>query len=270
MNHSKSEDSAKRSKNVLSPGNAGGNSRRAAMKVIRTLEEFANPENVVGMARFGISSKNTLGVSIPVLRGLAKEINQDPNLKEDKHTLALELWNTGVHEARILAGMIDDPSLVSESQMEKWVKEFDSWDVCDQVCSSLFDRTDFAFKKADEWSKRKEEFVKRAGFVLMAALSVHDKNAGDKTFLTFLPIIKRESIDERNFVRKAINWALRQIGKRNIKLNKAAIIAAKEIQRINSKTAKWVAADALRELTSPAVSKRLARVDSKKLKVKGS
>jgi 3-methyladenine DNA glycosylase AlkD len=137
------------------------------------------------------------------------------------------------------------------------VADFDSWDVCDQVCSNLFDKTEFALKKASEWSGRKEEFVKRAGFVLMAALAVHDKDADGKTFLNFLSIIKREATDERNFVKKAVNWALRQIGKRNIKLNKAAIKTTEEIRKIDSKAARWIATDALRELTSVAVLKRL-------------
>jgi len=240
------------------------NGRRAAMKIIRTLEEFRNPENVAGMARFGINSKNTLGVSISMIRDLAKEIRGDEELKSNIHTLALELWDTEVHEARILAGFIDDPEQVTEEQIEKWVSGFDSWDVCDQVCSGLFDRTKFAAKKAEEWTKRKEEFVKRAGFVLMAALAAHDKGAGDKKFLNFIPIIKRESTDERNFVRKAVNWALRGIGKRNLRLNKAAIKAGREIQGINSRSAKWIASDALRELTSPAVLKRLSKIKSKK------
>ncbi len=240
------------------------NSRRDAMKVIRTLEEFRNPENVAGMARFGISSKNALGVSIPVLRDLAKEISHDPDLKGNVHGLALELWETGVHEARILAGFIDDPKAVTEAQIEKWVSEFDSWDVCDQVCSGLFDRTKFAVKKAREWSHRKEEFVKRAGFVLMAALAVHDKDADEEMFLKFLPIIKRESIDERNFVRKAVNWALRGIGKRGLSLNKAAVECAEEILKIDSKTARWIATDALRELTGSAVLKRLKAAKGKR------
>jgi 3-methyladenine DNA glycosylase AlkD len=248
----------------LTTDNAAGNSRRDAMKVIRTLEEFSNPENVAGMARFGISSQNTLGVPIPVLRDLAKEISRDPDLKGKRHPLALELWNTGVHEARILAGFIDDPKAVTESQIEKWVADFDSWDVCDQVCSGFFDRTEFAIKKAEEWSKRKEEFVKRAGFVLMAALAVHDKDADEKSFLKFLAIIKREATDERNFVKKAVNWALRGIGKRDLNLNKAAVKTAKEIQKIDSKTAKWIASDALRELTSAAVLKRLKEAKGKR------
>jgi 3-methyladenine DNA glycosylase AlkD len=219
-------------------------------EILQQLKSLANPEAVAGMARFGINSKNTYGVSIPALRKMAKEIG--PN-----HLLAEQLWDSGIHEARILAGMIDLPEKVTETQLERWVKDFDSWDVCDQVCSNLFDQTKFGHKKAMEWSKRKEEFIKRAGFVLMAALAVHDKEASDKKFMKFFPLIKRESIDDRNFVRKAVNWALRQIGKRNVSLNKVAIKTAKEIQGIDSKSARWVASDALRELTSQAVQKRL-------------
>lgn len=220
--------------------------------ILETLKGMSDPVNVAGMARFGISSKNTLGVPVPAVRKLAKEIGTD-------HKLAAKLWSSGVHEARLLAGFIDDPDEVTENQMEQWALEFDSWDICDQVCSNLFDRTPFAIKKAKEWSRRKEEFVKRAGFVLMAALSVHDKKAEDRLFESFLPIIIRESADERNFVRKAVNWALRQIGKRNILLNKSAVRSAKEIQKIDSKSARWVAADALRELQGPAVEKKLSR-----------
>ena len=173
------------------------------------------------------------------------------------HNLAQELWASGIHEARILACMIDDPEMVNEEQIERWVKDFDSWDVCDQCCSNLFDKTEFAYQKAVEWSKRNEEFVKRAGFVLMACLAVHDKKAKDKEFLRFLPIIKRESADNRNFVKKAVNWALRQIGKRNLNLNREAIEAAAEIQKMDSRSAKWIASDAIRELTSEAVQERL-------------
>jgi len=218
--------------------------------LIKKLKSLSNPEAVAGMARFGINPKNTYGVSIPVLRKMAKQIGQN-------HLLAQRLWISGIHEARILAGMIDPPEEVTEKQMERWVRDFDSWDVCDQVCSNLFDRTKFAHKKAMDWSKRGEAFVKRAGFVLMAALAVHDKEAGDKEFLKFLPIIKREARDERNFVKKGVNWALRQIGKRNLPLNRMAIKTAKEIQGIDSRAAKWIASDAIRELTSEAVRKRL-------------
>jgi len=219
--------------------------------VLRKLKSLSNPKNVEGMARFGINPKNTYGVSIPDIRKIAKEIDKN-------HYLAQQLWNSGIHEARILAGLIDDPKIINEEQMEDWVKDFDSWDVCDQVCMNLFDKTEFAYKKAFEWSKRKEEFVKRAGFVLMATLSVHDKKAHDKDFLKFLPIIKRESTDERNFVKKAVSWALRQIGKRNKELNKEAIKTARDIQRIDSKSAKWIASDAIRELTSRVIQKRLS------------
>lgn len=219
-------------------------------KIMRNLKTLSDPKAVEGMARFGINPTNTYGVSIPNLRKIAKEAGRN-------HILAQQLWESGIHEARILAGIIDDPKTVSEEQMETWVREFDSWDVCDQCCSNLFDKTEFAHKKAFEWSKRKEEFVKRAGFVLMAALSVHDKGLEDEKFLKFLPVIKREADDERNFVKKAVNWALRQIGKRNSTLNKAALKAAKEIQAMDSKSAKWISSDALRELTSPTVQKRL-------------
>ncbi len=218
--------------------------------LIKKLKSLSNPEAVAGMARFGINPKNTYGVSIPALRKMAKEIGKN-------HLLAQKLWNSGIHEARILAGMIDSPDEVTEKQMERWARDFDSWDVCDQVCSNLFDRTEFAHKKAMDWSRRGEEFVKRAGFVLMATLAVHDKEARDKDFLKFLPIIKREARDKRNFVKKAVNWAIRQIGKRNLPLNQIAIKTAKEIQGIESKAAKWIASDAIRELTCDAVQKRL-------------
>lgn len=219
-------------------------------QVLKKLKSHANPKNVKGMARFGINPKNTYGISIPIIRKMAKQIGKN-------HQLAQQLWDSGLHEARILASTIDDPKMVGEKQIEKWVKDFDSWDVCDQVCGNLFDKTPFAYKKAIEWSKRDEEFVKRAGFVLMATLSVHDQKAEDKQFEKFLPIIKKEATDGRNFVKKAVNWALRQIGKRNLVLNKKAIAAAKAIEEIDSKSARWIAADAIRELTSEAVQKRL-------------
>ena len=221
-------------------------------EILKKLKSFSNPKDREGMARFGINPKYALGVRIPILRNLAKKIGKD-------HKLAQDLWKTKIHEARILAGMIDEPEKVTEKQMEQWVKEFNSWDICDQLCSNLFDKTPFAHKKTFEWSKRKEEFVKRAGFVLMAVLSVHDKKADDKKFEKFFPPIKKHSIDERNFVKKAVNWALRQIGKRNINLNKKAIKIAKEIQEIDSKSAKWIASDAIRELTSEKIQRRLKK-----------
>lgn len=209
-------------------------------KVIADLKSLANPENVAGMARYGISTEGTLGVPMPILRRTAKDNGQD-------HDLALLLWDSGIHEARILAALIDIPKPVTEEQMEKWVLDFDSWDVCDQVCSNLFDKTALAFQKAVEWSAREETFVKRAGFVLMAALAVHDEKAGDEVFAAFLPIIAREAGDERNFVKKAVNWALRQIGKRNPNLLRAAVETAEAISDTDSRSARWVASDVLRE-----------------------
>jgi 3-methyladenine DNA glycosylase AlkD len=220
--------------------------------VLRKLKSLSNNKNVEGMARFGINTKNTLGISIYVLRPMAKEIGKD-------HKLAQQLWNSKIHEARLLAVFIDEPQKVTNAQMERWAADFDSWDVCDQACTDLFDKTALGWKKAIEWSKRKEEFVKRGAFALMAGLAVHDKGASNKDFEKLLPIIERESWDERNFVRKAVNWALRNIGKRNRVLNKKSIRAAKRIKKMDSKAARWIAADALRELTSEKVRKRLKK-----------
>lgn len=219
--------------------------------VLKNLKKLANAKNLEGMARFGISTKNTLGVSMPLLRKMGKGIGKN-------HALAQKLWDSEIHEARILAGLIADPNLLTEEQMENWVNDFDSWDVCDQVCMNLFDKTEIAYKKAAEWTAREEEFVRRTGFALMAALAVHDKKAADEKFVVFFPLIEKYSFDERNFVRKAVNWALRQIGKRNKNLNKIAISVAKNIQKQNSKSAKWIANDALRELSDEAIQNRLA------------
>jgi 3-methyladenine DNA glycosylase AlkD len=221
-------------------------------EILKKLESLSDPKAVEGMTRFGINPNNTYGVSIPNIRKMAKEIGKN-------HEIARQLWKSGIHEAKILASMIDDSKFVTKEQMENWVKDFDSWDVCDQVCMNLFDKTKFAYQKTTEWSKRNEEFIKRAGFALMASLAVHDKKAKDEIFLKFLSVIKRESTDERNFVKKAVNWALRQIGKRNINLNKAAIETAREIQKIDSKTAKWVANDTIKELTNEKIGKRLKK-----------
>jgi len=212
-------------------------------QIIQKLKKNRNQRNIDGMARFGIRGKNILGIPKPVLDRMARSIGKD-------HPLALRLWDSGIHEARILAALVDVPAEVTVSQMEKWAGDFDTWDICDQVCSHLFDRTAYAHGKTLQWSKRKREFEKRAGFVLMAALSVHDKKAKDKVFLTYLPILRRESWDDRNFVKKAVNWALRQIGKRNPRLKRAAMAEAKRIQKLGTPSARWIAADALRELSS--------------------
>lgn len=218
--------------------------------ILAQLRAQADPTAVAGMARFGIAAGKTYGVPVPQLRALAKAIGTD-------HALAERLWSSGIHEARILASMIDDPRLVTEEQLERWVAAFDSWDVCDQCCGNLFDRTPFAYSKALEWSERSEEYVKRAGFALMAYLAVHDKRASDDAFEQFLPALVAQATDERNFVKKAVNWALRQIGKRSRRLNQRAIETAGAIGQIDSRPARWVAADALRELTSEKVQQRL-------------
>jgi 3-methyladenine DNA glycosylase AlkD len=202
------------------------------------------------MARYGIATDKALGVPVPRLRALARTLGRD-------HDLALELWRSEVHEARLLASMIDDPRQVTESQMEAWVSDFDSWDLCDQVCGNLFDRTTSAFGKAVEWSTRDEEFVKRAGFALMASAAVHRKDVGDAAFEVFLPIIRAQAVDDRRYVKKAVNWALRQIGKRSRGLNRKAIATAKQIHRLDARSARWIASDALRELQGASVQERL-------------
>ncbi len=217
--------------------------------IMRHLASLSDPAAAQGMARYGINPHNTYGISIPTLRKIAKDAGRD-------HHLARKLWRSGTHEARILAAFIDDPRQVTREQMDRWVKDFDSWDVCDQVCGNLFDRTPFAYEKAVEWSGREEPFVKRAGFALMAWLAVHDKRLGDEYFLSFLPIMARESGDDRNFVKKAVNWALRQVGKRNAFLKEEAVRTAREIHATGAKSARWIASDALRELESGQVQTR--------------
>ena len=214
--------------------------------IISLLKSMANPYNVAGMARFGINPDNTLGISVADLRSIAKKIGK-------QHALANQLWSSGIHEARILACLIDDPKQITTEQMERWVRDFDSWDVCDLCCIHLFRKTTFAYEKAAEWTEREDEFERRAGFVLIATLAVHEKKAGNEIFEAFLSVIKQKAADERNFVKKAVNWALRQIGKRNRILNSAAIKTAEEIRSLNTKSARWVANDAIRELASEKV-----------------
>lgn len=221
-------------------------------EIIKRLKSMFDQKNVEGMARYGINPKNNLGISIYKLRPLAKEIGKN-------HELSLKLWKSGIHDARLLAVFIEEPEKVTEKQIESWANDFDSWDVCDQACTSLFDLTPYAWKKAFEWSGRDEEFVKRGAFSLIAGLSVHDKKSEDSKFESFFPIIKKESTDDRNYVKKAVNWALRNIGKRNFYLNKKAIETAKEIKKINSKSAKWIANDAIRELTGEKIQKRIKK-----------
>lgn len=214
----------------------------AAGPVISKLRAQGDPRNVAGMARFGIRSRGeVLGVGVTELRRIARPHRGD-------HRLAEELWASGIHEARILAALVDDPAQVTRSQMNRWAGECDNWAATDACCWALFDRSAFAEEKARQWTRRRGEFVKRCGFVLMAGMAMHRKELPDEVFLGFLPIIAREAGDDRNFVRKAANWALRQIGKRNGALRRAAIAAAEEISRQPHRSARWIAADALREL----------------------
>ncbi|MDP7510390.1 MAG: DNA alkylation repair protein [Dehalococcoidia bacterium] len=218
-------------------------------EVLEKLRALADPESLAGMAGYGIRTGRSWGVTLPKMRSLAREIGVS-------HRLAERLWDAGIRETRLLATMVDDPKVLTEEQAERWVKDLDSWDVCDGCCMFLA-RAELAPRKCVEWSARDEEFVKRAGFVVMARLAVGDETAGDELFEGFLPIIKRESTDQRNYVRKGVNWALRQIGKRNPALNRKAIETAREIQRMDSRSARWIASDALRELTGQAVQERL-------------
>ena len=197
-----------------------------------------------------MAPEGRLGVSVPDMRKLAKEIGHD-------HELALALWQTGIAEARIVAAMIGEADKLTEEQMEDWVKDLNSWDICDQVCMNLFKKSALAWQKAEDWVDREEEFVRRAAFALIACLAWYDKKANDEQCINVLPLIKRGSVDERNFVKKAVNWALRTIGKRNMSLNKAALKTAKEIQQLDSRAARWIASDAIRELEGEAVQERL-------------
>jgi len=218
--------------------------------VLRQLKSHGSRRNVEGMAHFGVTAKKAFGVAAPALHRLARKYRKN-------HELALKLWSTGIHDARILAALIDDPKKITRGQMERWVKQFDNWAVCDTACGKLFDKTPWAYQAALKWSKQKKEFVKRAGYAMMAWIAVHDKGASDKRIMRFLPHIRRGAVDERNFVKKAVNWALRQIGKRNLRLNKAAILEAKRIHALGASSARWIASDALRELTGKNVQKRL-------------
>ncbi len=233
----------------------------SAAILITQLQKLENPANVRGMRHFGIQGDHMLGIHIPTLRQMAKQTGKN-------HALALELWKSGIHEARLLASMVGEPAKLTSAQMDDWIADFDSWDVCDQVCGNLFDKNPLAWQKAAQWAHHEKEFERRAGFALMATLAWHEK-AGkapkngkpaepetktDKKFEAFLPLIIQYAADERNFVKKAVNWALRQIGKRNPALRNKAIQTAKTILKTHpkSKAARFVANDALRELSKPA------------------
>jgi len=226
-------------------------------EILTKLRSKARPDQLPGMARYGMKTENRLGVQIPELRKLAKEAGKN-------HQLALELWKTGIAEARILAAMVDEPEKVTEQQMDNWVKDIDSWDIGDQTCMNLFEKTPFAWKKITEWSTRPEEFVKRTAYGLLACLAWHDKTAGDLRFTQLFPVIANGAMDERKSIQKAVSWALRNIGKRNPQLNHAAIQLATEIRSTNTKPARWVASDVVRELESQPVQSRLLKQHTKK------
>jgi len=214
-------------------------------EILARLNALADPRNVEGQQRFGIRAAGQLGVSMPQVRALAKG-------RQRSHALALELWATNIHEARILASLVDEPQALTREQMEAWVADFDSWDVCDQVCMNLFGPHPLGMEMALAWPHRSEEFVRRAGFVLMAVQVVHRKDLPDAAFEPYFPLMLQYATDERNFVRKAVNWALRQIGKRNPALRERAIATARQMLEIDSGSARWIAHDALRELEKPA------------------
>ncbi|MBI5403183.1 MAG: DNA alkylation repair protein [Ignavibacteriae bacterium] len=211
-------------------------------KIKKYLELKGSEKNLLGMQRFGIRFNKAYGVNIPVLRKLAKDFRKN-------HEFALELWETKIHELMLLAIFIDDYRKVTKAQMNKWVKDFNSWDICDQCCSNLFEKTPYAYEKIFEWSKSKDEFVKRAAFTMIAVIAVHHKKTEDIELFDFFPLIEREAWDERNFVKKAVNWALRQLGKRSSLLFNEAVEVAKRIALQDSKSAKWIAKDALREFS---------------------
>jgi len=218
--------------------------------VLGELKELGSSERREHMAKYGINVENAYGVSIPDLRKLAKTIGRD-------HKTALKLWETGVHDARLLASMIEEVDKVTRSQMDAWAKDFNSWDICDQCCNNLFVFTVYSDIKANFWSKSNVEFVKRAGFVLMAVQAVHHRTENNDKFIAYFDIIKRNAEDDRNFVKKAVNWALRQIGKRNWELNELALEVCEELKKRDSNTAKWIAADAIRDLTSNTAERRI-------------
>lgn len=225
-------------------------------EIIKKLESLENPVNIAGMARFGIVTKKAFGISAPVLKEIAKDVKK---LTNERHKLALELWESEIHEARVIAYLIDNPKEVSPEQMDEWAADFDNWAICDGTCGHLFCKTEFAYQKVFEWSAKDEEFIKRAGIVLIAWLAVHDKKATDEKISQFLPILEKHADDERNFIKKAVNWSLRQIGKRNVHLNKLAVETAERIKAQNAKSARWIAADALRELKNEKIIERLKK-----------
>jgi 3-methyladenine DNA glycosylase AlkD len=225
---------------------------RDVERALAFLRRKGSKKNVDGMARYGIVAKSVFGVSVGTLRGFAKQLGRS-------HDLAAALWKTGHYEARMLAAFLDDPARVTPAQMERWCRDFDNWAICDTVCFHLFDRAPHVWTKVTAWAARRDEFVKRAAFALLASLSVHDKHAGDDAFVRGLRLIEDAAADDRNFVKKAVNWALRSIGKRNVALHREAVAVSRRLADSPLPAARWVGKDALRELSGAIVARRLAR-----------
>jgi 3-methyladenine DNA glycosylase AlkD len=221
-------------------------------EVLSWLERKGTKATRDGMARYGIVAKRAFGVPMGTLLLLRKRLGTE-------HDLSLALWESGVYEARLLAALLGDPELVTRRQMNAWARGFENWGDCDTVCFHLFDRTPLAWELAPKWAASPHEFVKRGGFVLMACLSGHDKTTPDAPFRAFLPLIEKGAHDERNFVKKGVNWALRGIGRRNLALNAAALAVARRLAASDEATCRWVGKDAVRELSSPKVQAQLAR-----------
>lgn len=226
-----------------------------AASVIESLRAIATKHTRIGMTRFGIPNDHALGVTVGEMRTLAKRLGKN-------HELAAELWQTGIYEARMVASFVDDPALVTSSQMDRWARDFDNWAICDTACFALFDRTPYAWSKIRKWSGHRDEFVKRAAFALLASVTVHDKHTDDDLFVEGLALIERESQDGRNFVKKAVNWALRSIGKRNRMLHGCAVTVAQRLATSPDSISRWIGKDALRELKGEAVARRLAKRQS--------
>jgi 3-methyladenine DNA glycosylase AlkD len=226
--------------------------QKRAKDAVAWLKRHGTKATRDGMARYAIPSDKAFGVTVGTMRSYAKRLGRD-------HELAGALWSARWYEARMLACFVDDPALVTPAQMERWCRDFDNWAICDTACFALFDRSPHAWKKVDAWAPRKEEFIRRAAFALLASLSVHDKKAADATFARGLHLIERAAVDERNFVKKAVNWALRSIGKRNPTLHRASLTVAKRLAASPKPAARWVGKDAVRELTGASVKRRLAK-----------
>ena len=225
--------------------------QRAVREALAYLKRRGSGKNVEGMARYGIRAKKAFGVSMAAMRELAKKYGRS-------HELAEALWKTGWYEARILASFVDEPERVTPGQMDRWCRDFDNWAVCDTVCFHLFDKTPHAFKKIAQWSQNDEEFVKRAAFALLASTALHDRKSGDAPFALCLRLVEGAATDDRNFVKKGVSWGLRGVGRRSAALHEAAVALAKRLSSSTSATARWIGRDALKDLTRPAVTRRLA------------